>query len=157
MLAAARAQRVPLAVADIGGPDDERLPGAVIVTTSRHVLRARYGVDDVATWMRQVHAATGALVVVSAGAAAAQALTPDGRWLQALPPPVEPYDTTGAGDALKAGVIYGWLQNWPVETTLRWALAAASLQCLYAGACEHAPTAAEIAPLLPKIAVDATA
>jgi sugar/nucleoside kinase (ribokinase family) len=154
MLELARAQKLPIAVADIAGPDDPRLPGAIIVTTSEHVLRARYGVYDGAGWMRAVPPATGAFVVFSAGAGAARALDRDGRRIEALPPTIVPYDTTGAGDALKAGMIHGWLHTWPLDTTLRWALAAASLQCLYPGACERVPSAAEIEPLLSTIGVD---
>lgn len=33
--------------------------------------------------------------------------------------PVEVVDTVGAGDSFDAGFIYGYLQNWPLERTLR--------------------------------------
>lgn len=150
----ARQYRRPLAVSDISGPDDERLGGAVIVATSRAVLHHRWNVDDIAAWMRAVHAASGAQVVVSDGAGLLHALTPDGSALNALPPTITPVDTTGAGDALKAGLILGWLNAWPIERTLRWAIAAASLQCLRHGACASVPPAVEIEDMMPMIDVN---
>lgn len=152
MIALAQARHVPLAVADIAGPDDERLPGAAIVATSRAVLARTYAVTDSAGWLQAVAARSGALVIVSDGGNAAQAITPDGRRLCVQPPAITPLDTTGAGDALKAGLILGWLRGWPVERTLRFAIAAATLQCREAGPCAPA-SIATIEALLPDVQI----
>lgn len=154
MLARSRSRRLPIAVADVAGPEDERLPGAVIVTTSVAVLQRRYHVAETRAWQQAVQAASGALVVVSAGPGVVHALTPDGRWLRAQPPAIEPVDTTGAGDALKAGLLLGWLRDWPIETGLRWGIAAASLQCRHAGACEVVPSEREIEALAREVRVE---
>ena len=156
MLARARAFELPLAVADVTGPDDPRLPGAAIVTTSRAVLHRRHGVHDINRWIEAVHAASGALVVVSAGAGAVHALTRDGAHLFVKPPGITPVDTTGAGDALKAGLIFGWLREWPIQQTLRWSVAAASLQCLHPGPCEQPATRAQIERVMASIEVQPT-
>ncbi len=156
MLARARAVGLPLAVADIAGPDDPRLPGAAIVTTSRAVLQRRHDVHDLDRWMAAVHAASGALVVMSAGDAAVHALTSDGRHWSVVPPTIAPVDTTGAGDALKAGLIFGWLRGWSTQDTLRWSVAAASLQCLHPGPCEQPSSPAEIEQVLANIQVQPT-
>lgn len=153
MLTRARAFGLPLAVADVAGPADPRLPGAAIVTTSRAVLHRRHGVHDINRWIDAVHAASGALVVVSAGAEAVHALTTDGTHVFVEPPSITPVDTTGAGDALKAGLIFGWLRGWPPEDALRWGMAAASLQCLHPGACEQPATRAQIEHLMASIKV----
>ncbi len=155
MLARARAFGLPLAVADIAGPDDPRLPGAAIVTTSRAVLHRRHNVHDLDRWMAAVHAASGALVVVSAGAGAVHTLTSDGTQLSVAPPSIVPVDTTGAGDALKAGLILGWLRGWSIQDALRWSVAAASLQCLHPGPCEQPASPAEIEQLMAQIQVQA--
>jgi sugar/nucleoside kinase (ribokinase family) len=151
MLALARRHKRPLAVADIAGPDDPRLPGAAIVSTSRAVLQQRHAVHAIESWIEAIHAASGALVVVSDGPQPVVALSASGEWLKLQPPPIVPVDTTGAGDALKAGLILGWLRQWPLEQTLRWSIAAASLQCLQRGPCERPATCAEIEDLMPSI------
>ncbi len=153
MLALARRWQLPLAVSDIAGPADPRLPGARIVTTSRAVLQQRHNVHAIEEWMQAIHGVTGALVVVSDGPRPVLALSANGDWLRVQPPPIQPIDTTGAGDALKAGLILGWLRHWSISATLRWAIAAASLQCLKRGPCEAPATSQEIAALLPAIEV----
>lgn len=154
MLAAARRLGKPLAVADPAGPHDPRLVGAVIVTTSEAVLRRRHGITEIDEWMRQVHDVYGATVVVSAGARSVRAITANQRWIIVTPPQVTPIDTTGAGDALKAGMIVGWLREWPVETTLRWAVAAASLHCTQDGPCEQPAASAAIEHLMTSVTLE---
>lgn len=151
MLALAQRAGRPTAIADISGPDDPRLPGAALVTASRTVLQQRHGVSAIEPWMAAVHAAGGALVVVSDGAQPLRALSSAG-WSEVEPPAIQPIDTTGAGDALKAGLILGWLRQWPLAQSLAWAVAAASLQCLRHGACQPA-CEHEIVQLLPTVAV----
>lgn len=47
---------------------------------------------------------------------------------------VEAVDTTGAGDVFHGAFLYGWLQNWEVEHILKFASAAAAVNCLGLGA-----------------------
>ncbi|HSE84241.1 MAG TPA: PfkB family carbohydrate kinase [Thermodesulfobacteriota bacterium] len=47
---------------------------------------------------------------------------------------VEAVDTTGAGDVFHGAFLYGWLQNWEVEHALKFASAAAAVNCLKLGA-----------------------
>ena len=47
--------------------------------------------------------------------------------------PVEAVDTTGAGDAFHGAFIYGLLQHWPVSDIIRYASAAAALNCRQLG------------------------
>jgi sugar/nucleoside kinase (ribokinase family) len=47
--------------------------------------------------------------------------------------PVEVVDTIGAGDSFDAGFIYGYLQGWPLEKTLRAAVICGSLSTRLAG------------------------
>jgi ribokinase len=48
-------------------------------------------------------------------------------------PVVEVVDGCGAGATFSAGVIYGHLQGWELETVTRFAIAAASLKCTVVG------------------------
>jgi len=48
-------------------------------------------------------------------------------------PPVIAVDGCGAGATYSAGFIYGWLQGWPIEKSVRFATAAASLKVTRSG------------------------
>ncbi len=68
---------------------------------------------------------------------------------------VEPYelprvvDTSGAGDLFKAGLIYAWLQaQWPLEYKVKFACAAAGLNCMRDRSVEPPPALAEIFALM---------
>jgi sulfofructose kinase len=68
---------------------------------------------------------------------------------------IEPYeisdvvDTSGAGDLFKAGVIYGWLRpDWPLEQKVKFACAAAGLNCQRQRGADPPPTLEQIAALM---------
>lgn len=65
-------------------------------------------------------------VVTKLGAAGCMALE-DGRPLTVPAFPVEPVDTTGAGDSFDAGFLHAWLRGLPLRECLRWAAACGSL------------------------------
>jgi len=54
--------------------------------------------------------------------------TPGGCGLEPALPPVDGIrNADGAGDAMLAGLIYGWLNDWPLRDALRFSMAAARL------------------------------
>jgi sulfofructose kinase len=57
-------------------------------------------------------------------------------------------DSTGAGDAFRAGFIYGHLQKWELRDVVRFASAVAALNCGGIGGCAHAPSLEEVERLL---------
>lgn len=58
--------------------------------------------------------------------------------LRALP--IEPVDTTGAGDSFDAGFLFGHLNGWPLEAALALAVACGSLSTRAAGGTDGQPT-----------------
>ena len=62
--------------------------------------------------------------------------------MQVHAPQVKAVDTTGAGDVFHGGFLFGLVSGWGVEKTLRYATAAAALNCSAYGArggiCERA-------------------
>ncbi|MCU0316952.1 MAG: carbohydrate kinase family protein, partial [Fimbriimonadaceae bacterium] len=59
----------------------------------------------------------------------------------------EGVDATGAGDAFRAGVLYGLDHRWPIEDCLRFGSAAGCLNCLSLGATTKPPTKQEVIEL----------
>ena len=62
--------------------------------------------------------------------------------------PVSPIDTTGAGDVYHGAYIYGLLQDWRMQTCMRFASAAAALNCKSTGAQNGIPRLADVFKIL---------
>ena len=58
----------------------------------------------------------------------------DNEQIQIPAYPVRAVDTTGAGDIFHGAFLYGWLKGWEIRQTLRFASAAAAMNCLSLGA-----------------------
>lgn len=65
--------------------------------------------------------------------------------------PVEVIDAIGAGDSFDAGFVYGYLRNWPLEKSLKLAVACGSLSTTGNGGTEAQPTLEEALQLVGKI------
>jgi sugar/nucleoside kinase (ribokinase family) len=72
--------------------------------------------------------------------------------VRAWPPPVKVIDGCGAGATFSAGFIYGYLQGWNLEESVRYAIVAASLKVAHPGL-QMAPII-EIRELASKIQVE---
>lgn len=57
-------------------------------------------------------------------------------------------DSAGAGDAFRAGIIYGLLHEWTDAESVRFASAVGSLVCTTAPGCVHPPTLEQVLTLL---------
>jgi sulfofructose kinase len=90
------------------------------------------GLPDLRAALRRMRRMGPALVGVTLGAGGALALDGDGfHWASAFT--VAATDSTGAGDLFHAGCLYGLLRRWTVDAMLRFAAAAAALQCTAVG------------------------
>ncbi|NCF67014.1 MAG: carbohydrate kinase [Chloroflexi bacterium] len=70
----------------------------------------------------------------------------EGEEIVTVPPvKVNVVDTTGAGDSFDAGFLYGYLRKWPLEKSLKTAVACGSLSTRAAGGTTAQPTLEEIA------------
>ena len=67
----------------------------------------------------------------------------DGRVLRQGPFPVQPVDTTGAGDTFNAGFLHSWLRRQPLEQCLRFGAACGAISTLAAGGTSNQPTEAQ--------------
>ncbi|MGW5573395.1 carbohydrate kinase family protein [Nocardia thailandica] len=86
-------------------------------------------------------------VAVKLGAEGALLRDRDGeRRAPALP--VEVVDTTGAGDSFDAGFLFGWLNGWEADRSLRLAVACGSLSTARIGGAPGQPALADALPYL---------
>ena len=83
-------------------------------------------------------------LVTTLGSAGARYRGPDGVTASALPPPVQPVDTTGAGDAFAGALAVAWAAGADPQTALRRACAAGALATTRPGAGVSAPTRSDI-------------
>ena len=95
--------------------------------------------------LRRLGAGAAVLTRGERGAAAEDAA---GARFEVPAPPVEVVDTTGAGDAFHGGFIFGLLQGWPLERTLRFACATGALNCRALGGQAGLPVREEVEELL---------
>ena len=104
------------------------------------------GVADVEAALRRL-AAGRTRVVAKLGARGC--VTLDGGRLVAAPAfPIEPVDTTGAGDSFDAGFLHAWLRGLPLEECLRWGCACGSLSTRGLGGTARQPDRAEAERLM---------
>lgn len=132
---------------DVMQLDHPVLPFCDVILNSIALLKHYFPECDLREHSRSLHRASGAAVITTNGHRSIHAIDRDGAeyWIQPLE--VSPVDTTGAGDALRAGVIYGLLKGWKLVDGIRWGTAAAALNIQRYGAASHPPSLAEVEQL----------
>jgi sulfofructose kinase len=124
----------------------ELLPLVDVLISSKEFPHRLTGIADERTSLVEIKARYGgALVGMTLGARGALVYH-DGIFLEspAFAVPGGCRDTTGAGDAFHAGLIYGMLSGEEIESSLRLANATASLKCRALGARTSLPGASEL-------------
>jgi sugar/nucleoside kinase (ribokinase family) len=123
--------------------DTGALVAAVTVPIfAEHLTQQLSGERDQERALRKLRRHHAGLLVVTLGRDGAIAL--DGDRLHVAPAfPVNAIDTTGAGDVFRGALIYGLLQDWPVDRMLRFANGAAAVSCTRLGAMNGVPTLGE--------------
>ncbi|MBN1696554.1 MAG: hypothetical protein JW881_03470 [Spirochaetales bacterium] len=140
-----RQKGVPLVVeAERTGLGVERLfRYADIIVTSRDYLGRTLGENRIEPYMRELKKTGVRCVITTLGADGSLCLTDNGIIKQ---PAFETavVDTTGAGDAFIAGVVYGTLHDWEIERCLRFAAELAARKCRKPGARDGLPYRGEM-------------
>jgi len=145
----ARTQGLPV-MADIDGPGtgvSDLLALVDILVVSSSALTRLTGGDPLGAALRRlVGGLTTRLVIVTMGREGSVAFA-EGREIHTPAPVVEVVDTTGAGDAFRAGFAAGWFHHGrdaDLEDVLGYANAVAALSCRGLGAQGGLPTADEV-------------
>ncbi len=82
----------------------------------------------------------GPIVAVKLGAAGAIACTAEGPLVRVPAMPVDPLDTTGAGNSFNAGFLRAWLDGADLDECLRWGATAGALSTRRLGGIDGQPT-----------------
>jgi 5-dehydro-2-deoxygluconokinase len=84
------------------------------------------------------------MIVITDGPREVFALDAQGNGFTIQPPAVEAVDATGAGDAFRAGLLFGLLRGFDLPRSLGWAVASGSLKVKNVGAATALPDFQEI-------------
>ena len=134
----------PVVVGDLRRPDHPVLPCADVVIASAAEVRSYGSGLSLEEFAReaQAHGARG--VIITGGAGDVLVFEPERPLIAITPPSVQVVDTTGAGDAFRAGVAYGALQGWGLVECAAMGAAAGSLKVSRTGATSDPPTLEEV-------------
>ena len=138
---------VSTAIGDIVWPEHPALPFTSIATNSGPYIRQHYPGVDVREHARKLQSISKGIVITTDGPRRVHALDVQGNGFTIQPPAVTAVDATGAGDAFRAGLLYGLLRGFDLPQSLRWAVAAGSLKVKNLGATTTLPDFEEIGAL----------
>lgn len=142
-----------LVVGDITDPNHPLLPITHVAVNSASLTRGEYPGMDPFEHARRLQHISGGIVLTTDGGNPALAIDRDGSEFWASPPQVKVLDATGAGDAFKAGVMYGLWKGWKLQQAVAWGMAAGSLNTRTAGATSFPPTITEVNETLPRVQI----
>jgi sugar/nucleoside kinase (ribokinase family) len=102
---------------------------------------------DVRQHARKLQSISKGIIITTDGPRAVHALDAQGNSFTIQPPNVAAVDATGAGDAFRAGLLYGLLRGFDLPRSLCWAVACGSLKVQNLGAATTLPDFREIESL----------
>ncbi|HEX5808163.1 MAG TPA: carbohydrate kinase family protein, partial [Anaerolineales bacterium] len=120
-------------------PDHPALPYTSIATNSGPYIRQNFPGVDVRQHARRLQSISKGIVITTDGPNQVHALDTEGNGFTIQPPSAPAVDATGAGDAFRAGLLYGLLQGFDLPRSLCWAVATGSLKVRNVGAATTLP------------------
>ncbi len=130
----------------IGAGDSRRDVSDVVVSSMSAAEDVVFSLDVRSACLvaNSLHEIMGKTVVITDGALPACAFSASGELVEVYPPHVpHPVDTTGAGDAFAAGIVYGTLNGWGLQRSMEFAAVAAALTVQRVGA-DNPPALEEV-------------
>ncbi len=138
---------VTTAIGDVVWPDHPALPYTGIATNSGPYIRQHFPGVDLRQHARKLQSISKGIVITTNGPGTVHAVDAQGNGFTVEPPAVNAVDATGAGDAFRAGLLYGLLQGFDLPRSLCWAVACGSLKVQNLGAATTLPDLKEIEAL----------
>ena len=142
---------VQTTIGDVIWPEHEVLPFTDIATNSGSYIRNIFPGVDVHQHAHKLQTINKGIVITTDGGDEVFAIDRDGSAFVAHPPKVEVVDATGAGDAFRAGLLYGLDQGLDLAASVCWGMATGSLKVGHVGAATTLPTFAEIETLAKRL------
>lgn len=138
---------VSTTIGDVIWPDHPVLPFTSIATNSGSYIRQSFPGVDIHQHARKLQSISKGIVITTDGSQAVHAIDTQSNGFTVQPPVVTTVDATGAGDAFRAGLLYGLLQGYDLPRGLCWGVAAGSLSVKNLGAATTLPDFKEIESL----------
>jgi len=135
---------VSTAIGDVIWPEHPALPFTSIATNSGPFVRQHYPGMDVRQHAHRLQSISKGIVITTDGPRTVHALDTQGNGWTIQPPETTAIDATGAGDAFRAGLLYGLLQGFDLPRSLCWGVATGSLKVRSLGAASTLPDFREI-------------
>jgi sugar/nucleoside kinase (ribokinase family) len=109
--------------------DDPIFLTAAVAITSEKYLRATYPQQNIPSIAKVFKAYAKGTVIFAFGHREILYGEREGEFRQFTPYKINPVDTTGAGDAFRAGIIFGMLKQWSIDESDKYASALAAKVC----------------------------
>jgi len=149
----AHAKGVKIVAMDVVSTHHETLPLVnIIINSAASIIEQHQGVNML-EHSKALHSVSKGIVITTDGSNRITAIDQDGKLYFAIPPKVPVTETTGAGDSFRAGIIFGILEGWSLDRSLRWATAVGALQVQRDFSQAYPPTKNKIADLAEQIKV----
>jgi sugar/nucleoside kinase (ribokinase family) len=141
-------------ISDIIDLDHPALPFTSIAVISAAYLREKMPGVDCRTHARVLQEINHGIIILTDGLKPVFCLDSEGRNFTAAPAKVNPVDSTGCGDAFRAGLIYGLLQGLALKEAVCWGVAAGTIKVQHLGGSTTLPDPDEIALLAGALRID---
>jgi sugar/nucleoside kinase (ribokinase family) len=149
----AREKGVKTVVSDIAYSDHPVLPLTDVLSNSASIFRREFPGKDLVIHAHELHEVSRGVIITTDGPSPVHVVDQDGGQFWVTPPDLRTVDTTGAGDAFKAGVIYSLNKGWDLQTAIKWGVTVGSLNTTRVGAVIQPPTLAEIEQIVPTVKI----
>ncbi len=147
---------VQTVIGDVIWTEHAALPYTSIATNSASYIRTVFPGIDVHQHARRLQSISKGIVVTTDGGADIFAVDRDGAAFTVTPPIVTAVDATGAGDAFRAGMLYGLLKGLDLPHSVCLGAAAGALKVGFIGAATTLPALSEIEKLAGQLEITAS-
>lgn len=119
---------ITVIASDVVNEENGFFASSSILINSRAVMQKVVPDVNHHEYIVDLQAKHGGIVIMTDGENPVWVVNRDGTTFSVEVPRVEVHDATGAGDAFRAGIVYGQLNQWSLEDSVNLAVAAGSLQ-----------------------------